>query len=169
MKKFFAVLLCCIFMMGFACTMANAEGEKATFTMEGYEVGARIGDLQIAADVNWLDIVGYEVVDTETGERLDRNIEFKHGKEYFLMLFAATNATVVVDDEASSFELSNGYSQKTANLTGENGEVIMIGFMLIPHAIPATGDGANIMMWTALLACSVIGMIIVARKAKRSY
>jgi len=64
-------------------------------------------------------------------------------------------------------ELSNGSIKE--NVAAYTNGVVTFTFVLKPlQAIPATGDGANLALWTAMLAFSAVGMIALSRKAKYS-
>ena len=196
MKKILGLLLACMLILSMTAALA-APANRIKLNLQGYAVGLNAEDTRLKWNGEWVNDFEY-IHDFETfspevnkgyftlfeGELIEEDAEpvngpLEEGKPYSLEVVIPLSS-LEEENEAyelmiqQNFDVVNAYSEKEFFKGTIMPDIIPAGAFIIvlepaPETLPATGDGAELMMWSAMVAFAAVGMVALSRKARREY
>ena len=180
MKKILALVMILGVMLA-AVNAASAAGRDASITISGYELGKSVRSLdaevidnenyvvwstKLQGGVEWEVAISTECPDVENGtvSGILTDGTFQANTQYYAWIFL-TNSYGTVGDLLRATYLINGEEPLGKYVKPTDSVYLYYELPMLTPA-PATGDAANIVLWSVLMAAGFAGMVMVLRRRR---
>ena len=184
MKKVLALIMV-LGVMLFAAGAASAAGYDANISLSGYEAGKDVLGLDLEVDNAFYSIEAKPWTEMEENSpvaeawvfsnfppRSKDDVNFTGSFQsntdyyvYFTMYFDKESGVTEADLLAADFRL-NGQEPILVEPYLYGGCIELYFKLPALQSVPETGDGANIALWTVLMAAGFAGMVTVLRRRR---
>ena len=183
MRKILALVMILGIMLC-AVNAASAEGYDTNITISGNEVGKSVLGLDVEVDNPIFKVLAGEISEGVQVEALVANRmpavsnedfllegSFRAGTQYYAFIRleyqpeTKPSAETIEAIKAAKF-LFNGEEPLAMGVRTHDGAVELFYELPVNAPAPATGDGANIVLWTVLMAAGFAGMVLVLRRRR---
>ena len=196
MKKILGLLLACMLILSMTAALAE-PANRIKLNLQGYAIGLNAEDTRLKWNGEWVNdfeyIHDFETFSPEVNKGYFALIEgdlfaegarpatgpLEAGKQYCIEVIVPLSSQEEEDEAYAlmmqqNFDVVNAYSEKEFFKGTIMPDIIPAGAFIIvlepaPETLPATGDGAELMMWSAMVAFAAVGMVALSRKARREY